>query len=151
MRQPAFPTTILAVTDGKDPARHAVRVAAELCAATGSALHVAHVTLVARGIYPDFMSDRQIGRIEAEARESLDADLAFVRAHAEIDAAEGHVRLGRMDKQTLLVADEIGAGLVVIPNRTGDAFERVLLGDETESVVRHANCGVLVVRESGEP
>ena len=60
--------------------------------------------------------------------------------------SEGHVRLGRMDAQTLQLADEIDAGLIVIPNRTGDAFERILLGDETESVVRHANCPVLVVR-----
>ena len=151
MRQPAFPTTVLAVTDGKDPARRAVRSAAEICAATGSTLQLLHVTLVARGIYPDFMSDRQIARIEEEARESLEADLAFTKEHAEVEAADSHVRLGRMDKHALQVADKIGAGLIVIPNRTGDAFERVLLGDETESVVRHAQCGVLVVREENEP
>ena len=145
MTSPAFPTTVLAVSDGNDPDRRAVRTAGEIAAATGSSLHVAHVKLVARGIYPDFMSDRQIARIEEEAQANLRSDLEFAEG-AGFSAAEGHVRLGRMDAQTLRLAEEIGAGLIVIPNRTGDAFERILLGDETESVVRHANCLVLVVR-----
>ena len=145
MTSPAFPTTVLAVSDGNDPDRRAVRTAGEIAAATGSSLHVAHVKLVARGIYPDFMSDRQIARIEEEARANLRSDLEFAEG-AGFSAAEGHVRLGRMDAQTLRLAEEIGAGLIVIPNRTGDAFERILLGDETESVVRHASCLVLVVR-----
>jgi nucleotide-binding universal stress UspA family protein len=51
-----------------------------------------------------------------------------------------------MDKQALELADTVGAGLLVVPNRTGDAFERILLGDEIESIVRHAHCPVLVVR-----
>ena len=140
-----FPTTILAVTDGKDSDRRAVHTAGEIAAATGSRFDVVHVKLVARGLYPDFMSERQVARIEEEAREDLRSDLDFAQ-EAGIAASEGHVRLGRMDAQTLKVADEIDAGLIVIPNRTGDAFERILLGDETESVVRHANCPVLVVR-----
>ena len=53
-----FPTTILAATDGKDPDRRAVRTAGEIAAATGSRFDVVHVKLVARGLYPDFMSER---------------------------------------------------------------------------------------------
>lgn len=146
----AFPTTVLAVSDGKDPNRRAVRIAGEICAATGSTLHVAHVKLVARGIYPDFLSDAQVSRIEDDAREGLQSDLDYMKGQG-IEAAGNHVRLGRMDKQTLELAEELGAGLVVIPNRTGDAFERILLGDEIESVVRHAHCPVLVVRAPDDP
>lgn len=149
MTETTFPTTVLAVSDGKDPNRRAVRTAGQICAATGSTLHVAHVKLVARGIYPDFLNDAQVARIEEEARTGLDSDLEFMRGEG-IEAAEGHVRLGRMDKQTLELADAIGAGLVVLPNRTGDAFERILLGDEIESVVRHAQCAVLIVRAPDE-
>lgn len=145
MDEATFPTTILVVTDGKDPARRALRMAGELAAATGSALQVAHIKLVARGIYPDFLSERQVARIESEARASLEDDLAFLRGRG-VEAAGGAVRLGRLDARTLELADEVAAGLIVIPNRMGDAFERVLLGDETESVARHARCPVLVVR-----
>jgi nucleotide-binding universal stress UspA family protein len=151
MRQPAFPTKILVVSDGSAPSRRALRTASEICAATGSKLHVVHVKMMARGIYPDFMSDRQIDRIREEAQKRLDADIAFVQEHSGVGDAEAHVRLGRIDRQTLELAEKIGAGLIVMPNRTGDAFERVLLGNEAESVVRHAQCGVLVVREEGEP
>lgn len=145
MTSPAFPTTILAVTDGADPDRRAVRTAGEVAAATGSTLHLAHVKLVARGIYPDFMSDRQIERIEEDARENLRTDLEFAEANG-FSVAETHVKLGRLDARTLELAEHMGAGLIVIPNRSGDAFDRILLGDETESVVRHARCPVLVVR-----
>jgi nucleotide-binding universal stress UspA family protein len=140
-----FPTTVLAVSDGKDPDRRVLHAAGEIAAATGSTLHLAHVTLVARGLYPDFMSEAQVERIEEEARENLRTDLDYAKERG-FAVADSHVKLGRMDKQALELADTVGAGLLVVPNRTGDAFERILLGDEIESIVRHAHCPVLVVR-----
>ena len=140
-----FPAVLLAVTDGRDPDRRVLRAAGRMATATQSELHIVHIKLVARGIYPDFMSDRHVNQIEAEARENLETDLAFARDN-DMTVANSHVRLGRFDREALKTADEIGAGMIVVANRTGDAFERILLGDESETIVRHARCPVLVIR-----
>jgi nucleotide-binding universal stress UspA family protein len=43
-------------------------------------------------------------------------------------------------------ATEIKAGLVVIPSHGYDGVKRLLLGSVAESVIRHADCPVLVLR-----
>ena len=140
-----FPTPILAVSDGSVPARRAVTMAGEIARATGSKLHVATVALVSRYIYPDVLSDAQVERIRADARERLEADVSDAKAEG-IEIDETHLRMGRVDAEILKLAEEIGAGLIVVGNRSADAVQRILLGDTAESVVRHAPCPVLVVR-----
>ncbi|WP_424338774.1 universal stress protein, partial [Henriciella sp.] len=54
------------------------------------------------------------------------------------------MRFGRADGETIMPAEEIGADLIVIGNRSGDAMSRILLGNDAESIVRHAPCAVLV-------
>ena len=140
-----FPTPILAVSDGSAPARRAVTMAGEIARATGSKLHVATVALVSRYIYPDVLSPAQVERIRAEATARLEADVAEARGEG-IEIDETHLRMGRVDGEILKLAEEIGAGLIVVGNRSADAVQRILLGDTAESVVRHAYCPVLVVR-----
>lgn len=122
---------MLGGTDGEDPAGRAVRVAAGIRAAAGSTPHAARVTVDPRGVHPNFMSDRQVERIEAGARGHLAAGPAFGREHAAVDTAASDVRLGRMEKRTLGAADEAEAGFVDMPNRSGDAIERVPPRDDT--------------------
>jgi nucleotide-binding universal stress UspA family protein len=61
--------------------------------------------------------------------------------------AEAHLRLGRPDDQIVWVAEEIGAGLIVLGSRGHGGVRRALMGSVSDSVVRHAHCPVLVVRE----
>ena len=140
-----FPTPILAISDGSLPARRAVTMAGEIARATGSTLHVATVALVSRYIYPDILSPAQIERIRSDAQARLDADVGEARGEG-IEIGETHLRMGRVDAEILKLAEEIGAGLIVVGNRSADAVQRILLGDTAESVVRHAGCPVLVVR-----
>ena len=140
-----FPTPILAVSDGSLPARRAVTMGGEIARATGSKLHVATVALVSRYIYPDILSPAQVERIRSDARTRLEADVAEAKDEG-IEIAETHLRMGRVDAEILKLAEEIGAGLIVVGNRSADAVQRILLGDTAESVVRHAHCPVLVVR-----
>lgn len=150
MSQTTFPTPILVLADGSRPARRAVVMAGEIARATGSPLHVATVAMVSRYVYPDVLSDAQVERIRAEAQERLDGDIEGARAEG-IEIADTHLRMGRVDGEILKLAEELGAGLVVVGNRSADAMRRILLGDNAESVVRHAHCPVLVVREEHEP
>ena len=51
------------------------------------------------------------------------------------------------DKEIVGLAGEMEAGLVVLGSRGLGAVGRVLLGSVSDSVVRHAHCSVLVVRD----
>ena len=61
-------------------------------------------------------------------------------------AIQAHVRLGRPDEEIVSLADEIGAGLIVVGSRGLGDIRRALMGSVSDSVVRHAPCPVLVVR-----
>jgi nucleotide-binding universal stress UspA family protein len=63
------------------------------------------------------------------------------------EIAEVHARLGRPDAQIVGLADELGAGLIVLGSRGLGLLRRALMGSVSDSVVRHAHCPVLVVRE----
>jgi nucleotide-binding universal stress UspA family protein len=44
------------------------------------------------------------------------------------------------------VAEDIGAGLIVMGSRGLGGIRRALIGSVSDSVVRHAHCPVLIVR-----
>ncbi len=61
--------------------------------------------------------------------------------------AQAHLRVGKPDVEIAALAEEIGAGLIVVGSRGLGAMRRVLMGSVSSSVVRHAHCPVLVVRK----
>jgi nucleotide-binding universal stress UspA family protein len=63
------------------------------------------------------------------------------------EVVEVHARLGRPDAEIVGLADELGAGLIVLGSRGLGSLRRALMGSVSDSVVRHAHCPVLVVRE----
>jgi uncharacterized protein YeaO (DUF488 family) len=50
------------------------------------------------------------------------------------------------DREIVNLAEEIGAGLIVLGSRGRGGIRRALMGSVSDSVVRHAHCPVLVVR-----
>jgi len=52
-----------------------------------------------------------------------------------------------MDHEVVSLAEEIGAGLVVLGSRGRGGIRRALMGSVSDSVVHHSHCPVLVVRE----
>jgi len=52
----------------------------------------------------------------------------------------------RRDQAIVHLADEIGAGLIIIGSRGLGGLRRALMGSVSDSAVRHAHCPVLVVR-----
>jgi len=140
-----YPTKILLAVDGSDCSRAAADHAIAIAGATGSELHVIHVGLLSQWIHPDTLSRTQYQRLKSEAQKRFDAELKELEGRgAEIKAT--YLRMGRVDGEIIRLSEEIGAGLVVIGNRGVGALERILLGNDAESVVRHAPCPVLVVR-----
>jgi nucleotide-binding universal stress UspA family protein len=54
--------------------------------------------------------------------------------------------VGRADDKIVLLAEELGAGLIVMGSRGQGGIRRALLGSVSSSVVHHAHCPVMVVR-----
>ena len=90
--------------------------------------------------------EKERKHLDREAQRLLDAQVEQVRA-AGGSAAQTHLRIGRIDKEIVAVAEEVGAGLIVVGSRGWGGMRRTLMGSVSDSVVRHAHCPVLVVRK----
>lgn len=144
---PTFPTRILLALDGSTSSGLARDAALSLVTSTGAELHLVHVGLVSAWTHPRVLSPDQRERLHREAESVLDGQAIEVE-RAGVTPAGRHVRLGRATDEILRLRDEIDADLIVLGSRGLNAFTRVLLGSDAESVIRHAPCPVLVVRRS---
>ena len=150
-----FPTKILLATDGSGEATRAARMAAALADKTGSELHVVCVESLpdpysmpeATIYYPD-ARDQVRGTADRQASEKLDAEVEKLKGMGEVAGA--HARIGRPDAEISHLAEEIGAGLIVVGSRGLGPVRRILIGSVSSSVIRHAHGSVLVVRDGGE-
>jgi nucleotide-binding universal stress UspA family protein len=140
-----FPTKILLATDGSGEAELAARTAVELAEKTGSELHVAHVGETS---VPPFYS-RIREQIENDARTVLDEQVKRIEDSGG-KVAETHLRVGEPEKEVVVLAQELGVGLVIVGGRGKGAVRRYLVGDVAEAVFRHAPCPVMVVRSQEE-
>jgi nucleotide-binding universal stress UspA family protein len=151
-----FPTKILLATDGSKEAELAARTAGDLAESTGSEVHLLYVGEAANPYIEavELAGDEVVNpRLDAElkrqfeqqAREALDAEAERVRA-AGGTVAQTHLRLGKASHEIVALAEEIGAGLIVMGSRGRGGIRRALMGSVSDSVVRHAHCPVMVVR-----
>ena len=150
-----FPTKILLATDGSEEAAHAGRMAVAVAEKTGSELHVVYVeplphpySLSEATIYYPEMRDEVRQTANQEAREKLAAEVEKIGATRGV--AGSHARIGHPDAEISHLAEEIGAGLIVMGSRGLGPVRRLLVGSVSNSVVRHAHGPVLVVRDGGD-
>ena len=154
-----FPTKILLATDGSREAELAARAAADLAQKTHSELHVVHtfgIAPIGPPVYPEatnlqsveFEAEIEEGQriSEQRAREVLAAEVEKVRS-AGCTVTEEHLIEGRIAPGIIGLAEEIGAGLIVVGSRGRGGIRRALMGSVSDSVVRHAHCPVMVVRD----
>ena len=139
-----FPTTILLATDGSREAELAATTAADLAKSTNSELHVVHVG----EFLPTMLAQTEVepAQLEREAREQLDEQVRRIE-EAGGTVKEAHLRLGRADEEIVDVAQDMGAGFIVMGSRGHGRMRRALMGSVSDSVVRHAHCPVTIVRE----
>ena len=156
-----FPTKILVATDGSREAELATRPAADLSEKTASELHLVHVFGIAPWypVYPEATSPEWVAQAQTpmleedfkrtskqRAREILDTDVEKARS-AGSTVAQAHLKEGGVAAEIVTLAEDIGAGLIVMGSRGRGGIRRALMGSVSDSVVRHAHCPVLVVRE----
>ena len=142
-----FPTRILLATDGSEQANLAAMTAIDLAQSTGSRLHVVAVgrTFPGAAIYKVYAEEARED-LRREAQEVLDEQVRKIE-EAGGTVAIAHLKMDeRRDEAIVHLAEDIGAGLIVIGSRGFGGMKRALMGNVADSVVRHAHCPVLVVR-----
>ena len=145
----AFPTKILLATDGSADAAIAASAAADISKGTGSELHLVHVLQsFPRHAYPGVTTEIYsyvLDKSYEVARHLLDEGARRIEDRGGT-VAETHTRRGRFADEILDLAEEMGAGLILMGSRGLGPVKRLLLGSVAEGVVQHAPCPVLVVR-----
>jgi nucleotide-binding universal stress UspA family protein len=140
-----FPRRILLATDGSRAADLAASVAAELAAATDSALHVVHV---GRG-HPLWFERHEalVEWLRREAQEFLDRQVGKIEDSGGL-VARTHLRMNnRPDEAIVNLSEDMGAGLIVVGSRGRGRLRRALVGSVGDRIVRRARCPVLVVKQ----
>ena len=137
---PAVASRIVVGYDGSEPARRALDRAAEL-AGYGTTVTVVSVapSVYAQGFPPvaDPDDSERARGLLAEARDH------FTLRHVPVSTRQA---IGEPAAMIVATADELGADLIVVGTRNGNALERIVLGSTSTKVLHNAHCDVLVVR-----
>ncbi len=137
-----FPTRILLATDGSEDANLALRAAVDIAGKTGSELHVVHAWhSVPSARFKSYIR----AQLKKEAQQLLAEQAGRIKDQGG-EVAGAHVAEGSAVDKILDLAQELGAGLIVIGSRGLGSVKRLVLGSVSEGVVHHITCPVLVLR-----
>ena len=81
-----------------------------------------------------------------QAQTFLDQQVERVKEEG-VSVAEAHLLRGSSDRELIHLSEEIGAGLIIMGSRGLGGVRRALMGSVSDSVVKHAHCPVMIVRE----
>jgi nucleotide-binding universal stress UspA family protein len=135
-------TTILHPTDFSERSQYAFWLACSLARDYGARLIVLHVVVTPAVVYAEGVIPPNPEELRAAAQVRLDqlqtprADVRAERRLSEGDAVE----------ETLRVAQEANADLIVMGTHGRTGLGRLLMGSVAEQVVRRALCPVLTVK-----
>ncbi len=138
--------TILVPIDLDEPeiTRFALEKAAALAEWSGAALRLVNVQRLLPATFMDFAPADFDTQQKADAEAGLAALVA--RLHMPHDRVSTVVRTGGVYPEVLAEAETWGADLIVIGSHR-PAMSTYLLGSNAKTIVRHAKCSVLVLRE----
>jgi nucleotide-binding universal stress UspA family protein len=144
---------MLLATDGSPEAERALGMAATLSEKLGAELHLVSVEPMpdphswpeARAMSPELRGDIR-ERAEEAASKTVEGQ-AEKLGEMDVEVAGVHSVVGRPDTEIVRVAEEVGAGLVVLGSRGLGPVRRAVMGSVSLSVVHHSHSSVLVVRE----
>lgn len=137
---------ILAPVDLAEPApsQPAIEAAVEIANVAGGAVRLINVQSLLPATFMDYVP----ADFDAMQRANAEKALAEIAAQVKLpaDRVSTVVRIGGVYPEILAEAKEWGADLVVIGSHR-PAMSTYLLGSNATTVVRHAECSVLVVRK----
>ena len=126
------------------PTPKGLEQALELAKASGGELRLVNVQPVIPATFMEYVPvDFDVEQAK-RAKDALDAILASIALPAERKSAA--TRAGGIYHELLQEASEWGADLIVVGSHR-PVMSDYLLGSNAKTIVRHAECSVLVVRE----
>ena len=133
---------ILCPTDFSERSRSALHLACVLARDYGARLVVLHVAVAPTVVYGEGLVPPDTDLLLQEAQEELnrlEVPNADIRAERRLEQGDPAV-------ETLRVALEIGANLIVMGTHGRTGLGRLLLGSVAEQVMRQAACPVLTIK-----
>ena len=149
-----FPTKILLATNGSMEASFAEEAAVELANGTGSELHVVHVVSTVPELpYPHVVakerSENMLGWRRLGGLGLLDARVKHIEEELGGTVTASYYKEGKPQKETVLLGQELDAGLIVTGGHRRPWYERMFYGAGfAERVTRQAGRPVLVASRS---
>ena len=110
-----------------------------------STLHLIHVMFPLDNVSPGVVWG---GITDEKREEAIREEFDKLIADKSIAGANVIVRFGNPGLEIAEYAEEVDAGLIVIPSHGYHGVKRWVLGSVAERVIRHAKCSVLVLRRS---
>lgn len=91
------------------------------------------------------------GKVDDESREKSVREFTaeFFKTH-DLQPVDLNVRVGSPGREISDLASAIHADLIVVPSHGHHGFKRMMLGSVAESIVRHAECPVLILRRNDD-
>lgn len=141
-----LPTKILLAADGSRDSGLALGMAAGLAEKVGAELHVVYVALISPWVLGGKVSDAEYRQLQQEQQGFLDGLVGQVEA-AGGTVTEAHFKVGhRADDEIIRLAEDLGVDLIIVGSKGRRTLERALIGSDSESIVRHSSCPVMVMR-----
>ncbi|WIV68327.1 universal stress protein [Natrialbaceae archaeon AArc-T1-2] len=137
---------VLVPTDGSEPADRAVDQAVELAARFDATLHALFVVDVDERTPLSISSEPVVEGLRTEGEKITQE--AVDRAPDDLETVTA-VEQGEADETILAYAGDHDVDAIVMGTHGRRGLDRFLLGSVTESVLRNADCSVLVSRSTG--
>lgn len=142
--------SIVVGTDGSETAGEAVRQATELAQKTGSSIDLvsAYEPVSSARLREEAQQVPKDLEWMVNPREDVDATLESAAEQVKEAGIDVQIfaREGDPADAILDVAEERGAGLIVVGNKGMTGAKRFLLGSVPNKVSHHAPCSVLIIR-----
>jgi nucleotide-binding universal stress UspA family protein len=139
---------ILVPLDLNPESESVLPIVADLARGAGATVRLLHVAPVAEAVEDSqgrivVYSDQETARLEAEARDYLEA--AARLAGMDVDTV---VRFGKPADEILREAEAFGADLIALAARPRGPLTRLILGSTSEHVCHRTGVPVMVYRRS---
>jgi nucleotide-binding universal stress UspA family protein len=136
---------ILIATDGSERNQPAVKMGLDICRVCGSALYAIYV--IDETPMTSAQADMLTGDIYLKLKDEGEEAVEQVKRMAHGVKVEALVLSGRPAHVITEFAAKNGVDLIVVGSQGKSGLERLILGSIAESIIRMADCMVLVVKK----
>ena len=136
--------TVLALTDGSQNSRNALRYAVEICRKFDASLRILSVI----EDMPSYINLEVGAEFMANIQETIRSEVITCSGYCETSGIDciGEIRHGIPYEEIVAYAEEIDADLIVMSTHGHTGLSHILLGSVAEKIVLHAPCPVLTTR-----